>query len=119
MAYVNDQFFELTGQPREPLDQFEWAGLVADEDMKIVEDDWTQMLAGSKSDGVQVRLKKTWVNQEGVVSNIWVQSSNHPEVDEQGKVTSMQHAFRLFIKLTCFRYLGHALRHLGKHEHSN
>ncbi|UPX20646.1 uncharacterized protein EKO05_0010873 [Ascochyta rabiei] len=89
MNYVNDQFFELTGHLREPLDQIEWFGLVADEDLKKVEDDWQQMLAGKKSDGVQVRLKKTWVNQDGIVSNIWVQSSNYPEVDESGKVLSI------------------------------
>ncbi|XPT00456.1 hypothetical protein M3J09_009609 [Ascochyta lentis] len=87
--YVNDQFFELTGHLRKPLDKFEWFGLVADEDLKLVEDDWAQMLGGKKSDGVQFRLKKTWINQDGIVSNIWVQSSNHPEVDENGKVISI------------------------------
>ncbi|KAF2621408.1 hypothetical protein BU25DRAFT_495826 [Macroventuria anomochaeta] len=89
MNYVNDQFFELTGHPRRPLNEFEWFGLVADEDLKMVEDDWSQMLAGKKSDGVQFRLKKTWVNQDGIVSNTWVQSSNHPELDEKGNVISI------------------------------
>ncbi|KAF1925275.1 putative histidine kinase HHK8p [Didymella exigua CBS 183.55] len=89
MNYVNDQFFELTGHSRRPLDEFEWFSLVADEDIKKVEDDWTHMLAGEKSDGVQFRLKETWVNQDGIVSNIWVQSSNYPELDESGNVTSI------------------------------
>ena len=88
MSYVNDQFFELTGHPRRDLDEFEWAGLVADDDLKKVKDDWCRVLAGEKSDGVQFRLKKTWVNQDGIVSNIWVQSSNYPELDKHGKVTS-------------------------------
>jgi hypothetical protein len=88
MNYVNDQFFELTGHARRPLDKLDWFGLVADEDLKMVEDDWAQMLAGKKSDGVQFRLKKTWVNQDGIVSNIWVQSSNYPELDASGKVIS-------------------------------
>ncbi|KAJ4317106.1 hypothetical protein N0V94_005113 [Neodidymelliopsis sp. IMI 364377] len=86
MSYVNDQFFELTGNSRRPLNEVEWFGLVAEEDLKLVEDDWAQMLAGQKSDGVQFRLKKTWVNQDGIVSNIWVQSSNYPELDVNGKV---------------------------------
>jgi hypothetical protein len=88
MNYVNDQFFELTGHSRPPLDEFEWFSLIADEDIKKVEDDWSRMLAGEKSDGVQFRLKKTWVNQDGIVSNIWVQSSNYPELDKNGKVIS-------------------------------
>lgn len=86
--YVNDQFFELTGHSRRPLDELEWFSLVADEDIKEVEDDWSRVLAGGKSDGVQFRLKKTWVNQDGIVSNIWVQSSNSPELDKNGKVIS-------------------------------
>ncbi|KAF2995051.1 Histidine kinase [Curvularia kusanoi] len=89
MNYVNDQFFELTGHPRRPLNEFEWFGLVADEDLQKVEDDWAHMMAGEKSDGVQFRLKKTWVNQDGIVSNIWVQSSNYPELNKDGKVTSI------------------------------
>jgi len=109
MKYVNDQFFELTGHSRKPLDHFKLFGLVADEDLKKVEDDWTQMLDGNKSDGVQFRLKKTWVNQDGVVSNIWVQSSNHPEVDKNGKVISEQRTSHDTIqRLTSSRYPGHA-----------
>ena len=110
MNYVNDQFFELTGQSRKPLDQFEWFGLVSDDDLKKVEDDWTQISAGQKSNGVQFRLKKTWVNQDGIVSNIWVQSSNYPEVDENGNVVSeLSTSNGTLRKFTSSRYPRHAL----------
>jgi hypothetical protein len=99
MNYVNDQFFELTGNSRGPLNGFEWASLVTDEDLQKVEDDWSRMLAGEKSDGVQFRLKKTWINQEGIRSNIWVQSSNYPELDKDGKVIS-----KCLIFIGMFRY---------------
>ncbi|KAH6611876.1 hypothetical protein C7974DRAFT_476635 [Boeremia exigua] len=89
MNNVNEQFFELTGHSRLSLHEFEWRGLVADDDLERVEEDWSRMLAGEKSDGVQFRLKKTWINQDGIVSNIWVQSSNHPELDKNGKVISI------------------------------
>jgi hypothetical protein len=46
------------------------------------------MLKSGKSNGVQFRLKKTWVNQDGMRSNIWVQSSSYPELDENGKIIS-------------------------------
>ena len=95
MNYVNDQFFGLTGHSRGPLNGFKWLGLVADEDLPTVEDDWSRMLAGGKSDGVQFRLKKTWVNQDGIRSNIWVQSSNYPELDKNGKVISKGFEFAL------------------------
>lgn len=89
MKYANDQFFELTGHSRKPLDESEWFGLVADEDIEKVQDAWAKMLTEERSESIQFRLKKTWLNQDGVVSNIWVQSSNYPELDKDGKVMSM------------------------------
>lgn len=88
MNYVNDQFFALTGHSRRPFDELEWFNLVADDDIKKVEDDWSRILEGETSGGVQFRLKKKWVNQDGIVSNIWVQSSNYPELDKNGNIIS-------------------------------
>ena len=74
----------------------------------MVEDDWSHMLAGKKSDGVQFRLKKTWVNQDGIISNIWVQSSNYPELDENGNVISKSFKDCTSAKvLTPYRHLGY------------
>ena len=88
MNFVNDQFFELTGHAHAPVNQYEWFDLVSNEDVARVQKDWEVMLKGGKSNGVQFRLKKTWVNQDGIRSNIWVQSSSYPELDESGKVIS-------------------------------
>lgn len=88
MQFVNDQFYELTGHTKAPHDKFEWFDLILDEDVHIAEDDWNAMLEGEKTDGVQFRLKKTWINQEGVEENIFVQSSSHPQIDEHGNVIS-------------------------------
>jgi hypothetical protein len=95
MDFVNDQFFELTVHGRAPVDQFEWFDLISDEDVDKVKQDWEGMMTGGKSDGVQFRLKKTWVDQDGKRSNIWVQSSSYPEFDENGKVISMTASSRL------------------------
>lgn len=89
MQFVNDQFYELTGHTRAPLGEHEFLHLIADEDQQKVEDDWTSLLHGNRSAGVQFRLKKTWVNQDGVRSNIWVQSSSYPQLDDQGNVISI------------------------------
>jgi PAS domain-containing protein len=88
MHFANDQFYELTGHPRVPINGFEWFSLVADEDMQKVVTDWDDMLKGQRTDGLQFRLKKTWVNQDGVKDNIWVQSSSYPQLDEQDNVHS-------------------------------
>ncbi|KAL7774419.1 hypothetical protein CFE70_005331 [Pyrenophora teres f. teres 0-1] len=89
MNFVNDQFYELTGHAHAPVNQFEWFDLISDEDVERVKRDWGSMLRGDKTDAVQFRLKKTWVNQDGKRSNIWVQSSSYPELDESGKVISI------------------------------
>lgn len=88
MQFANDQFYELTGHPHGPIDAIEWFHSIADDDVSIVKEHWAHMLEGRKPDGVQFRLKKTWVNQDGVCSNIWVQSSCYPQVDDNEKVTS-------------------------------
>ncbi|KAH7071058.1 hypothetical protein FB567DRAFT_214123 [Paraphoma chrysanthemicola] len=89
MQYVNDQFFELTGRSRAAIEQFEWTSLVAAEDAERVEEEWKALLKGKKTDGVQFRLKKTWINQDGHRSNIWVQSTSSPQLDKDGQVISI------------------------------
>jgi PAS domain S-box-containing protein len=89
MNFVNDQFFELTGHARAPVNQLEWFDLIADDDVDKVKENWNGILQGDRSDGVQFRLKKTWIDQDGQRSNIWVQSASYPEIDENGKVISM------------------------------
>jgi hypothetical protein len=92
MQFYNEHFFELTGYTRTPIDQFRWSSLVADEDISKVEADWAGMLQGQRSNGLEFRLKKTWVDQDGVTDNIWVQSSSSPQLDEQGGVLSKSNA---------------------------
>ncbi|KAI4707101.1 hypothetical protein J4E89_008040 [Alternaria sp. Ai002NY15] len=89
MNFVNDQFFELTGHPRGPVSQYDWFDLIAKEDVEKVKKGWENMLTSGKAKGIQFRLNKTWVNQDGIRSNIWVQSSSYPELDENGKVISI------------------------------
>jgi PAS domain-containing protein len=89
MQFVNDQFYELMGLSHPAEDQFEWSNLIADEDLKDVEDDWAGMLQGQRSDGLQFRLKNTWINRDSMRESIWVQSSSYPQVDKHGNVLSI------------------------------
>jgi len=114
MNFVNDQFFELTGHPHAPVSQYEWFDLVAKEDVERVKKDWENMLSSGKTNGVQFRLKKTWVNQDGIRSNIWVQSSSFPELDENGKVISTRASVcTLHIaRANSCRHHGNLIRHI-------
>lgn len=88
MQYVNDQFYELTGYSSALHDKFELLDLIADEDVHLAEDDWAATLNGKRTNGVEFRLKKTWINQDGRREHIFVQSLSYPHVDSSGKVLS-------------------------------
>lgn len=88
MQYVNDQFFELTGNPHVPFDQLNWSDLLYEEDADKMQSGWCAMMDKKQTEHMQFRLKKKWTNQEGVLSNIWVQGSSHPELDEHGEIIS-------------------------------
>jgi len=89
LVYVNDQFFELTAQAHMEPDFIDWRSLIFPEDLKVLDAEWEHILKSKKSRSVEYRLRRTWVNQEGVQSNIWVQGSICPELDEQGNVVSV------------------------------
>lgn len=86
--YVNDQFFELTGHPRVPFEQLSWDQIVAEEDMVKVKHACSAITGGKTAEPVELKLKKTWIDQEGNRSEIWVQGSSYPEMDENGTVIS-------------------------------
>jgi PAS domain S-box-containing protein len=89
VQFANDQFYKLTGHSRNAVDQSEWFNCIAQEDLELVKESFAKMLEEKTPNGVQFRLKRTWINQDGIRSNIWVQSSTHPQIDERGEVTSM------------------------------
>ena len=114
MNFVNDHFFELTGHPHGPVSQYDWFDLIAKEDVEKVKKDWENMLTSGKAKGIQFRLNKTWINQDGIRSNIWVQSSSCPELDENGQVISKIVLRTLHIqRADPFRHHGDAIRYLA------
>lgn len=92
IQYVNDQFFELTGfasATNAGFDEIDWTNLVLEEDLDKLQSQWSAMMEEKKTKEIQYRLKKTWINQDGVRSNIWVQGSSYPELDSNGNVISV------------------------------
>jgi hypothetical protein len=116
MKYVNDHFYELTACSSASLDEFEWATIVADDDAKEVESNWIKMLDSKTSDGIQFQLKKTWINQDGMRSNVWVQSSNYPELDANGNVVSKLPIPDRLALPDLNRHHGNSVRYFGKSD---
>ena len=115
MNFVNDHFFELTGHPHGSVSQYDWFNLIAKEDVEKVKKGWENMLTSGKAKGIQFRLNKTWVNQDGIRSNIWVQSSSCPELDENGKVISKMMPFYILHHAYAnpCRHYGDIIRHIA------
>jgi hypothetical protein len=113
MKYVNDHFYELTACSSASLEEFEWAAIVADDDAEEVESNWNKMLDNKISDGIQFQLKKTWIDQDGMRSNVWVQSSNYPELDAHGNVVSELPISNRVALAYPGRYNGNFVRHFG------
>ncbi|PSN74729.1 hypothetical protein BS50DRAFT_479382 [Corynespora cassiicola Philippines] len=86
VQYVNDQFFELVGNPSVPYHQLNWDELVFKEDTEKLETMWSDLSRGIKTEHLQFRLNRTWVDQEGVRSQVWVEASSYPDLDETGAV---------------------------------
>jgi hypothetical protein len=114
MKYVNDHFYELTACSSASLEDFEWAAIVADDDAEEVESNWNKMLDSKISDGIQFQLKKTWIDQDGMRSNVWVQSSNYPELDAHGNVVSELLIPNQVAIAYSGRYNGNFVRHFGR-----
>jgi hypothetical protein len=94
--YVNDVFFELTGHPRVPFNQISWDKIVVEEDMTKVRHAYSIPAGSSNStEPVQLKLKKTWRDQEGNSSEVWVQGSSYSELDENGSTISERLVFLL------------------------
>ncbi|KAL6702936.1 hypothetical protein ACN47E_000778 [Coniothyrium glycines] len=90
MQYVNDQFFNLTGQSHAPNQVTDWFELIVEADVEKVRKHWDQMLNdGTYLKDVQFRLNQTRLDQDGSHTNIWVQSSSYPQMDGNNNVTSI------------------------------
>ena len=97
LQYVNDQFFQLTGHQRVPFGQIKWEQVVVREDMEKVRHMFSNITGGSTAEPVQLKLKKTWTDQEGNRSEMWVQGSSYPELDENGSVISKNFTLAAFL----------------------
>jgi hypothetical protein len=87
--YVNDVFFELTGHPRVPFNEISWDRIVVEEDMAKVRNAYsTATGSGNSTEPIQLKLKKTWRDQEGNSSEVWVQGSSCSDLDKNGSTIS-------------------------------
>ncbi|KAF2873238.1 hypothetical protein BDV95DRAFT_676451 [Massariosphaeria phaeospora] len=87
--YVNNQFYELTGHPRGGSKPPQWSHIVSQKDIESWEQEWFGPAERNKVKHLQFRLKKTWTDQEGFCSEIWVEGSSCPELDDEGNTISI------------------------------
>ncbi|KAF2431180.1 hypothetical protein EJ08DRAFT_632435 [Tothia fuscella] len=90
MQYCNDRFFDLTGHPRvQANSEVTWTQAVWQDDLGLMESAWTTMSVGEEQSPIQVRLCRTWSNEEGAQGPIWAQAQFSPELNSDCSLKSI------------------------------
>jgi PAS domain-containing protein len=87
LSYCNRAWFEITGHPVVPFEEIDWASIIYEEDLELVRSHWTGVFSTQEPTSIQFRLRKRWVNENGVTMGpVWVTTSALPEHKEDGSV---------------------------------
>lgn len=91
LTYCNNAWFELTGtEPVEDTSKIDWAQIVHEEDLPLVDRAWHE--SGSKKDpvSVQFRLRRLWKGSKDEAKlHIWVLAVLNSEFNDDGSITSI------------------------------
>ena len=80
LSYCNRAWFEMTGHPVVPFDLIDWASIIYEEDLELVRSHWTSVFSTQNPTSIQFRLRKRWINGDGVTMGpVWVTTSALPE----------------------------------------
>jgi PAS domain S-box-containing protein len=90
LSYCNRAWFEMTGHPVVPFEEIDFTSVIYEEDLELVRSHWTEVFNTKTSTNLQFRLRKRWVDANGVTMGpVWVTTSALPERKEDGTVTGI------------------------------
>lgn len=84
LAYANNDYYSMTGHPRDVAYPMSWYNVIADIDHPLMDEEWGKLLAGNLV-SFEIRLRTPFVaeelvNGEKVEGNTWIIASAYPEV---------------------------------------
>jgi PAS domain S-box-containing protein len=87
LTYCNPAWFDITGHDVMPFEQIRWENITHEEDLEYVARKWSQVTTSTKPTTLQFRLRKKWVDGNGVTMGpVWITTSAMPEYNEDGSV---------------------------------
>jgi PAS domain-containing protein len=72
MKYCNDQWFQITGHPRVPMDQVDWRNIVEEDKLDRCYDDVKVTKRKQGPHTFTAQLKKKWTGPDGIVTPTWI-----------------------------------------------
>lgn len=90
--YCNDMWFNVLGIPKVPISEVSYDNWLEVEEIALIEQSWTTILATKKPVSVQFRTKKQWRSPDGHESPAWILASSYPLFDARGELEYVQGA---------------------------
>ena len=86
VTYINDKWYEIAKLPKGSDSTHGWLDSIKEEDREGFKKLWSNLVDNGVSISTEVRLKSTWIDQNGVKADTWVLASAFPEKGDDGKV---------------------------------
>ncbi|KAE8443515.1 hypothetical protein EG329_001755 [Mollisiaceae sp. DMI_Dod_QoI] len=93
LLYANNDWYTMTGHPRDVAYPMSWYSVIADIDHPLVDQEWAKLLNGEPVN-VELRLRRKFVAAELVAGEkvmgfTWIIAAAYPEQAEDGTVTGI------------------------------
>jgi PAS domain S-box-containing protein len=89
MDYCNEQWFQITGHPKTPLDEIDWRSTIFKDDLDGIKSDTAIVIRGGRPHTFSFRINKLWTGPDGISTPTWILATATTHTDENGAVKSI------------------------------
>jgi PAS domain S-box-containing protein len=89
ITYCNDTWYEISRVPKEPEKTDKWMEYVREEDQKLIQEQWKQLVDNADAINIEFRFKTPWSDRSGNEGDTWVLFCAFPEKYEDGMLKSV------------------------------
>jgi len=89
IEYCNDQWFEITGHPRVPMNEINWRLIIFEEDLEGIYWEMETTRRNKKPHTFSFRLKKLWTGPDGISTPTWLLATATAHSDAEAHVVSI------------------------------
>ncbi len=89
LKFFNEQWYELSGHPKNGRAAETWADYVHEEDLEPLTNTWLETIHKHVPTTMQFRFKKPWTAPDGTQSPTWVLGSSYPELGPERELKTI------------------------------